>query len=150
MRWLCASMPPSTKPIHAGKSLEELIFARIHVGPVYSREYIRKILAPIEIKSALHPPPNPPPKTRNFMDMAFPAERTHFCQASMKLAQPFPAPESRTKNFTDTRICLNIGQILLLLRQFVAKERRRGRAEKRLSKRVFLESRFLCPLEVCS
>ena len=31
------------------------------------------------------------------------------------------------------------------------KERRRRRAEKRLSKRVFLESPFLlCPLKVCS
>ena len=45
---------------------------------------IRKIRAPIKIKSALPPPPPkpkipPPPKTRNFMEkMAFPAERTHF------------------------------------------------------------------------
>ena len=31
----------------------------------------------------------------------------------------------------------------------VPKERRRRRAEKRLSKRVFLES-LLCPLKVCS
>ena len=46
------------------------------------------------------PPPNPntpPPKTRNFMDMAFPAEQTHFFQASIKLVQPFPAPELRTR-----------------------------------------------------
>ena len=46
------------------------------------------------------PPPNPkyppPPKTRNFMDMVFPAEWTHFFQASIKLAHPFPAPELRT------------------------------------------------------
>ena len=55
----------------------------------------------IKIKSALPPPPNPkyhpPPKTRNFMDMGFPAERTQFFQAPIKLAQPFPAPEMRTK-----------------------------------------------------
>ena len=52
----------------------------------------RKIRAPIKIKSALPlPPPKPPSKTRNFMDMGFPAERTHFFQASIKLAQPFPA-----------------------------------------------------------
>ena len=38
----------------------------------------QKILAPIKIKSALPPPPNPSPKRRNFMDMVFPAERTHF------------------------------------------------------------------------
>ena len=41
---------------------------------------IRKILAPIN--RHFPPPPKtqntPPPKTRNFMDMAFPAERTHF------------------------------------------------------------------------
>ena len=36
------------------------------------------------------------------MDMVFPTERTHFFQVSIKLAQPFPAPELRTKNFTDT------------------------------------------------
>ena len=29
-----------------------------------------------------------------------------FFQAPIKLAQPFPAPELRTKNFTDTRISL--------------------------------------------
>ena len=35
--------------------------------------------------------------------------------------------------------------------QGAPKERRRGRAEKRLSKRLFLESPFLlCPLKVCS
>ena len=37
--------------------------------------------APIKIKSALPPPQlkiPPPPKTRNFMDIGFPAERTHF------------------------------------------------------------------------
>ena len=44
---------------------------------------LRKIPVPIKIKSALPlPPPQnpkyPPPKTRNFMDMGFPAERTHF------------------------------------------------------------------------
>ena len=51
---------------------------------------VRKIRAPIKIKS-------PPPKMRNFMDMAFPAERTHFFRASIKLTQPFPAPELRTE-----------------------------------------------------
>ena len=37
----------------------------------------RKIRAPIKIKSAL-PPQTPPLKRRNFTDMVFPAERTHF------------------------------------------------------------------------
>ena len=31
------------------------------------------------------------------MDMGFPAERTYFFQVSIKLAQPFPAPELRTR-----------------------------------------------------
>ena len=58
------------------------------------------------------PPPQkktkipPPPKTRNFMDTGFPAERTHFPGAQKKLAQPFPAPELRTKNCMDTGIFL--------------------------------------------
>ena len=56
----------------------------------------RKILAPIKIKSAL--PPNPkyhPPLTRNFTDIGFSCRKNAFFQAPMKLAQPFPAPESR-------------------------------------------------------
>ena len=48
----------------------------------FGRLILRKILAPIKIKSAALPPQKkpkiPPPKTRNFMDMVFPAERTHF------------------------------------------------------------------------
>ena len=36
------------------------------------------------------------------MDMGFPAERRHFFQAPIKLAQPFPAPELRAKNLSDT------------------------------------------------
>ena len=40
---------------------------------------------------------SPPPKTRNFMDMGFPAERTQFFHVPIKLAQPFPAPELRAK-----------------------------------------------------
>ena len=68
----------------------------------WSTPWIRKIPAPIKIKSALPPPPpqpqnTPPPKTRNFTDTGFPAERRHFFQVSIKLAQPFPAPELRTR-----------------------------------------------------
>ena len=60
--------------------------------------YFRKIRAPIKIKSALPPPPpKTPHKRRNFMDIGFPAERRHFFQVSIKLAQPFPAPELRTR-----------------------------------------------------
>ena len=60
---------------------------------------VRKIRAPIKIKSALPPPP-PKKKTlkrRNFTDTGFPAERTLFFQVSIKLAQPFPGPELRTR-----------------------------------------------------
>ena len=55
------------------------------------------------------PPPKPkntPPLKRGIYGHGFPAERTHFFQASIKLAQPFPAPELRTNIFTDTRTFL--------------------------------------------
>ena len=85
-------------------------FAQIACSP------IRKILAPIKIKSALTPPPpktqnysNIPPKTRNFMDLVFSCRTDAFFQAFVKLAQPFPAPEIADKNFTDTRIFLSFG-----------------------------------------
>ena len=63
---------------------------------------VRKILAPIKIKSALPPPPpktqnTPPPKTWNFMDRGFSCRKNAFFQVPIKLAQPFPAPELRTK-----------------------------------------------------
>ena len=67
--------------------------------------------SPIKIKSALPPPKKKPkyppsPKRRNFVDMGFSCRKNAFFQASIKLAQPFPAPELRTENFTDTRIFL--------------------------------------------
>ena len=64
-----------------------------------TKEYLnlRKIRAPIKIKSALPPPQKTPQKKGNFTDIVFPAERTHFFQVSIKLAQPFPAPELRTR-----------------------------------------------------
>ena len=69
---------------------------------------IRKILAPIKIKSTLPRPKPPPPKRRNFMDMGFSCRKNAFFQVPIKLVQPFPAPELRTKIFTDTRIFLNL------------------------------------------
>ena len=36
--------------------------------------------------------------------MGLSCRKNAFFQAPIKLAQPFPGPESRTKNFTDTRI----------------------------------------------
>ena len=67
------------------------------------RADFRKIRAPIKIKSAPPPPPKPkippPPKTRNFMDMGFSCRKNAFFQASIKLAQPFSAPELQTRGF---------------------------------------------------
>ena len=59
----------------------------------------QKIPAPIKIKSALPPQTQntPPPKTRNFMDMEVSCRKSAFFQVSIKLAQPFPAPELRTR-----------------------------------------------------
>ena len=67
-----------------------------------------KIRAPIKIKSAFPPPPKPkvppPPKTQNtpskkdeeFYGHGFSCRKNIF-QVSIKLAQPFPAPELRTR-----------------------------------------------------
>ena len=56
------------------------------------------------------PPPNPkyppPPKTRNFMDMAFPAERTQFFPGVHKIGAAISGPRIADTNFTDTRIFL--------------------------------------------
>ena len=58
------------------------------------------------------PPPKPqippPLETRNFMG---PEARTQKFQVPVKLAQPFPAPEWRTKLFADTRLFLTIGVV---------------------------------------
>ena len=42
-------------------------------------------------------PKIPPPKTKNFMDMVFSCRKDSFFRASIKMAQPFPAPELRTR-----------------------------------------------------
>ena len=52
------------------------------------------------------------PRTSNFMGMGgFPAEKATACQAPIKLAQPFPAPESqralRSKKFNPDRVSEN-------------------------------------------
>ena len=46
----------------------------------------------------------PPPQNAEFYGHGFSCRKSAFFQVSIKLAQPFPAPELRTKNFTDTRI----------------------------------------------
>ena len=72
-----------------------LVVSAVVLVPLAHR-FIRKILAPIKIKSAFPPTPPPPktqnyppPKTRNFLDMVFPA-----------------GPRIADKKFTDTRIFL--------------------------------------------
>ena len=48
----------------------------------------------------------PPPLKREFCGHGGFPEKDAFFQACMKLAQPFPAPELRTRKFTDTWIFL--------------------------------------------
>ena len=43
------------------------------------------------------PPKKNPPKRMNFMDMGFFLQKERIFQAPIKLAQPFPAPELRTR-----------------------------------------------------
>ena len=53
-------------------------------------------------------PNTPPPQTEEFYGHGFFfCRKNAFFQAPIKLAQPFPAPELRTNNFTDTRIFLS-------------------------------------------
>ena len=40
--FLFEGYPPGAKPIHAGKNLGELIFARIHAGPVFALARIQE------------------------------------------------------------------------------------------------------------
>ena len=62
------------------------------------RAFFRKILAPIKTKSALPPPPKTPPqKNAEFYGHGFSCRKNAFFQVSIKLAQPFPAPELRTR-----------------------------------------------------
>ena len=81
------------------KLLGELIFARIHAGRrcLYLSENPRAHKNKIGTSPPPPQPPSPPPKKEEFYGHGFPAERTHFFQVSIKLAQPFPAPELRTR-----------------------------------------------------
>ena len=75
---------------------------RISLHNVISGAIIRKILAPMKIQLSLSPPPRKKP---NLWAWRFsPGERTKKSQAPIKLAQPFPALESRAKHFTDMRL----------------------------------------------
>ena len=90
-----ASRLPSTQAAKSSKtdSFQESRVRHINNAQTNPRAHKNKIGTPPPKKTQN----SPPPKTRNFMDMALPAERTHFLQASIKLAQPSPAPELQTK-----------------------------------------------------
>ena len=74
---------------------------------------LRKVLAPIKIKSALPLPPKkpkispPPPKTRNFTDIAFSCRKNAFFPGAHKIGAAISNPRIAGRNFTDTRIFLN-------------------------------------------
>ena len=69
------------------------------------RAHKNKIGTPPPPKKPKIPPP-PPKKKRNFMDMGFPAERTHFSRRNFKTSAPISGPRIADRNFTDTRILL--------------------------------------------
>ena len=82
--------------------------SRAPKSPNYPQQkppFVRKILAPIKNKIG-----TPPPQTANTPPLLWTwrssCRKNSFFQASIKMAQPFPAPELRTNNFTDTRIFL--------------------------------------------
>ena len=76
---------------------------------IICNNFVRKILAPIQIKSALPPPKKkpkyPPPKTRNFMDMAFSCRKSAFFKAH-KIGAAISGPRIADKNYMDARIFL--------------------------------------------
>ena len=63
-------------------------------------------------------PPPPPKKKPKYPPLkrgicghgGFSCRKNAIFQRPIKLAQPFPAPELRAKNFADTRIFLNLGE----------------------------------------
>ena len=114
---------------------------------------VRKIRAPIKIKSALPPPPpKTPPKKGNFTDMVFPAERTHFFQVSIKLAHPFPAPELRTRILRTRGFFWERGTWQPILDWFRDKQkvRKRGGVQKSMGSKVSWKTGMLIYLPVTS
>ena len=75
---------------------------RFRKNPHAHKNKIATSTPPPPSKETTTPPPTP--KEEFCGHGGFPAERTQKCQAPIKLAQPFPAPE----NFTDTRIFLKV------------------------------------------
>ena len=74
---------------------------------------------------------------------------------AQELQIPFASADATKAGHLQVRVAVGRWSTCVLkeapLNQCAPKERRRGRAEKRLSKRVFLESPFLlCSLKICS
>ena len=69
---------------------------------------LRKILAPIKIKSALPPPPKPPPKNAEFYGHGFSCRKNAFFPGVHKSGAAISGPRIADTNFTDTRIFLTL------------------------------------------
>ena len=80
------------------------------------RTIIRKIRAPIKIKSALPPPKPkiPPPKTRGILRTWFFLQKERIFPRVHKIGAPISGPRIADTNFTDTRIFLILGHWTLL------------------------------------
>ena len=62
------------------------------------------------------PPPNPnypPPKTRNFMDTGFFLQKERIFPGVHKIGAAISGPRIADTNFTDTRIFLRQGQMMM-------------------------------------
>ena len=68
---------------------QEMEFCRLSIGQKNPRAHKNKI--------GTSPPPQKTPKNAEFYGHGFSCRKNAFFQASIKLAQPFPAPELRTR-----------------------------------------------------
>ena len=81
---------------------------------------LRKILAPIKIKSALPPPPktqNTPPLNEEFYGHGFFLPKERIFPGAHKIGTAISGPRIADKNSTDTRLFLKITNAVLLLAQ---------------------------------
>ena len=74
---------------------------------VIDQKIIRKILAPIKIKSAL-PPPQTPPQNAEFYGHGFSCRKNEFFPGVHKIGAAIAGPRIADTNFTDTRIFLKL------------------------------------------
>ena len=79
----------------SGKSLSFLEILRVQIPSKITKNNSQGIIFAIILCQRVPPPPL---KRGIFWTWVFPAERTHFFRASIKLVHPFPAPELRTRN----------------------------------------------------